>query len=279
MRPPSLHDLPAAVRLAGGLFLLLLLGFYGTAQAQLVLSAGAGAWPGPAAVLAKYHGTHRGSRLHAALDPTRPESDPKAMYPNLGKTESERAERRRRVLGWVEAGARKGEWPAVESVFMATDGCVRCHSRAEGGTRAKADLPFDTYEDVLAVTAIDTGMTPAALALSSHNHLMGFAVSALLVSLAFAITLWPRRVVHPLIALAFLGPVLDVSSWWLTHEYGHPFEYGVMLGGGLYGFALVGMAVLCLDELWLRSRLMRAAFRVFPILGKAPLSASKESPA
>lgn len=274
MQPTFLQDLPPAVRLAGGLFLLSLLAFYGTAQAQLVLSAGGGTWPGPSAVLAKYHGTRRGSRLHSGLDPARPESDPKAMYSNLGSTDAERAERRRLVLDWVESGAPRRGWPVVESIFTATDGCVRCHSRAEGGTRVKADLPFDRYEDVLAVTAVDTGMAPAALALSSHNHVVGFAVSALLASLAFAFTHWPRRVVLTLIAIAFLGPAIDVSSWWLTHEYGHPFEYGVMIGGGLYGFALVGMAVLCLDELWLRSRLRRGVSRLLSVLGNDRMSPS-----
>lgn len=266
MRPPLLQDLPTPIRLAGGLFLLSLLGFYGAAQAQLVLSAGAGSWPGPAVVLAKYHGTGKGSRLHSALDPARPESDPKAMFKNLGATPAERAERRTAILAWVESGAPKSGWSLVEPVLAGSEGCVRCHSRAEGGTRVKADLPFDTYDDVLAVTSVDTGMTPAALALSSHNHLVGFAVSALLTSLAFSLTHWPRRVVLIAIALAFAGPAVDVASWWLTHQYGHPFEYGVMLGGGLYGLALMGMSILCLDELWLRSRLRRAASRAFPAL-------------
>ena len=277
VRSPTLHDLPTAIRLACGLFLLSLLGFYGVAQVQLVLSAGGGEWPGPAAVLAKYHGSRKGSRLHTALDPSRPDSDPKAMYANLGETDAERSERRRSILGWVEAGATRSAWPLVEPIFTTPQGCARCHSRAEGGTRAKADLPFDRYEDVLAVTEVDTGMTPAALALSSHNHIVGFAVTSLLSSLAFALTRWPRRVVLPMIVAAFLGPAIDVSSWWLTHRYGHPFEYGVMAGGGLYGLALVGMASLSLDELWLGSRIRRAVCRALPMLGNSDAEPPQEA--
>ena len=279
MRPTSFKDLPTAVRLAAGLFLLLLMAFYGMSQAQLVLSlsAGSGRLPGPAAVLAKYHGTRKGSRLHAALDPARPEADPKAMYANLGTTEAERSERRGRILAWVEAGASRDGWPSVAPIFLATENCARCHSRAESGLRAKADLPFDTYEDVLAVATIDTGMSAVALSLSSHNHLMGFAVSALLVSLAFAFTVWPRRIVLSLIALAFIGPAIDVASWWMTREFGHPFEFGVMLGGGIYALTLGTMSVLCLDEIWLRGRLRRLALRVVPALGRSDPGGDEET--
>ena len=262
MRQPFLVDLPKPLRLAAGLFAALILAFYAAAQVNLILAVGGGAWPGPDAVLANYHGTRKGSRLHSALDPARLDSDPKAMYPNLGKTESERAERRARILRWVESGAPESAWPAVASIFAAADGCAQCHSRADGGTRVKADLPLETYEDVKPLTAVDTGMTSAALALSTHNHVMGFALSALVVSVLFAFTRWPRRVALALMTLAFVGPAVDVASWWLTHQFGHPFEYGVLLGGALYGFALVTMALLSLDELWLGSRLRRFAGRV-----------------
>ena len=258
MRPiTTLQDLPTAIRLAGGLFLLLILAFYALAQVNLALSAGAGSLPGPSAVLAKYHGTRAGSRLHVVLDPARPETDPKAMYPNLGTTEAERAARRARILGWVEAGALASGWPDVAPVFTAPEGCVRCHSTAEGGSRVQAALPLETYEQVLPLASIDTGMAPSTLALTSHNHLMGFAVAALLVSCLVALTRWPRRLVLTLVAIVFVGPVIDVASWWLTHSLGHPFEYGVILGGALFGVGLTTMAILVLDELWLRSRVRR----------------------
>ena len=166
----------------------------------------------------------------------------------------------------------------MAEVFSGPDGCVRCHSTADGGTRARADLPLETYEQVRPLADVDTGMAPSALALSSHNHLMGFAVSSLLVSAAFSLTRWRRSLVVALVPAAFLGPVMDVASWWLTREFGHPFEYGVVVGGALYGIALTAMSVLALDEVWLGSRLRRIVARVVPAIARDDEVASRETP-
>ena len=44
------------------------------------------------------------------------------------------------------------------------------------------------------------------------------------------------------------GAALDVGSWFLTRAWGAPFEYGVMLRGGLFGLATGGMVAVVLDE-------------------------------
>jgi hypothetical protein len=257
---------PLPVRVAIGGFLLLILGFYGTAQLNLALQSGTRGVPGPQAVLERYHGSGKSSRLHAVLDPSLAEDDPQAMYPHLGHDEEERRMNLRRVLTWVEAGAPRSGWSDVAEVFASSHGhgCVECHSTAEGGTRARADLPLETYEQVVPFTVRDHGMSRSTLALSTHNHVMGFAVSSLLVSLLFAFSLWRRGVVVTMVVAAFAGPAIDVASWWLTHLFGHPFQYGVILGGSLYGVALVTMSLLVLDELWLGSRLRRMVQRAIP---------------
>ena len=256
MDAPRLADLPPARRLAVGLFLVCLLAFYGLAQVKVFTAVGGGGFPGPAAVLAKYHGTRAHSRLHAVLDPRLSTSDPKRMYDHLGATDEDRAANRVRVLAWVEAGASAAGWPALEPVFAGDATCGGCHSTKDE-TRTKRDLPFERYEQVAPFAGPDEGMGWAELSTSSHNHMFGFAVVALLASVIFTATRWRGPLVPLLVASAFLGALLDVGAWWLTKALGSPFHLLVIAGGAAFGGSVLAMVVLSLDELWLRGSVAR----------------------
>ena len=255
MNAPRLQDLSRERKLALGLFLLLLLGFYGLAQVKLftAVSDGSG-YPGAEQVLKRYHGDPGKSLLHRVLDPSLPVTEPKRMYGYLGATDEEQAANRTKVLSWVERAAPRAEWAAVAPIFSGDSTCGQCHSTkpdAEGKPRTRADLPFETYEQVVAASQPDTGMSIHELSTSAHNHMMGFAVIAILASWIFTATRWRGPIVFLLILGAFLGAAVDVGSWWLTHFYGHPYEYLVLIGGGLFGCCTMGMVLLSLDELWL----------------------------
>ena len=170
----------------------------------------------------------------------------------LGENEAERTTNRTLVLGWVERGAREGEWPTVAPVFAK---CAACHSAKAEGTGTRPDLPFDKYVDVLPVTRGDDGMSFAELATTAHNHLFGFLVGALLVSVIFGMTRWRGRLVSTLILGAFVGGIVDVASWWATKFWGSPFHLFVFLGGAFFGLCLSVMAALTLDELLLGGKL------------------------
>ena len=250
-----LTELPASRRLAVGLFLLALLVFYGLSQVQLIVAVGGGTgYPTPHDVLVKYHGDPTRSRFHKVLDPSLALSDPKNMYQHLSPETLARAALRKKILAWVEDGMPKSEWPAVQRTFTSTEACAFCHRVAGEPEPAKPDLPLETYEQVVAAAGPDTGMSSHDLATSSHNHAMGFAVVALLASLAFTATRWRGPVVPLLVLGSFLGSTLDVASWWLTKSLGHPWEFGVLAGGGLFGACSMTMVVLALDEMWLRGR-------------------------
>ncbi|MCC7140435.1 MAG: hypothetical protein IT460_18605 [Planctomycetes bacterium] len=257
--PPSpvatgLASLPAPRRLAVGLFLVCLLGFYALAQVKLVVAAGGGSMPGPAQVLARYHGDPERSRLQLVLDPTRPTSDPKAMYIYLGDADEQRAQRHAAVLAWLGRGAPEEGWAEVEPVFTGTSTCGQCHKTGTdeaGNPRTKRDLPFETWEQVHPLTAPGGAMSVSELAQTSHNHLFGFAVASLLVSLVFTATRWRGPIVVLLVGGAFVGALLDVGGWWLTRAMGSPFQWAVIGGGALFGAALIAMVALSLDELWL----------------------------
>lgn len=254
---PRLVDLPPARRLAVGLFLVCMLAFYALAQVQVFTAVGGGSFPGPAVVLAKYHGDRKHSRLHVVLDPRLPTSDPKRMYDHLGATDEDRAAQRTRVLAWVEAGAPEAGFEALAPLFAGDATCGGCHSTKDE-TRTKRDLPFERYDQVAPFAAPDEGMSLADLSTSSHNHMFGFAVVALLVSTIFTATRWRGPLVPLLVASAFLGALVDVGAWWLTKAYGSPFHLLVIAGGAAFGGSVLTMAVLALDELWLRGALGRA---------------------
>jgi hypothetical protein len=252
-----------------GLFLLGLLSFYGLAQVQLTLAVGGGRWPSAQDVLHRYHGDPTRSVLHKVLDPTLGLEDPKRMYPFLGTTEEELRERRQAVLAWVEGGATREGYAAVAPVLEGEMTCGLCHSTkpdAEGNRRARADLPFESYEQVLAAAQPDRGMAWHELSTTSHNHLFGFLVGALLVGGAFTATRWRGPVVPLLVLLAFGGALVDVAGWWLTKRHGAPFHLLVMAGGGAWGASICAMAVLTLDEVWLRSALGRRLAAVLRLL-------------
>jgi hypothetical protein len=247
-----LSALPPSRRLAVGLFLCLLLGFYAAAQVQLVSAAAEGSgYPGPHEVLVRYHGDPTRSRLHKVLDPSRPPTDAKNMYVHLGPADEDRPAQRARILAWVEQGMPREGWDAVAPVFTGEATCGGCHS--EKGI--KPDMPLDTWERVVGNAGVDTGMPYPELATSSHNHLAGFAVMALLVSLVFTASRWRGPVVPILVAGAFVGAGLDVASWWLTRAHGSPWHWGVLVGGGSFGSCVMTMVALSLDELWLRGAL------------------------
>lgn len=267
----SLATLTPARRLIVGAFLTLMLLFYAVAQAQLFVKVGGGeSYPGASAVLARYHGDPSKSRLHRVLDPARAPEDPRNMWRYLGPADEDKPVQRKAVLSWVEAGMPRDKWVDVMPIFTSTSTCGACH--APGA--ARADLPFDTYEHVVAAAGPDTGMTLDELTTSSHNHLMGFAVAGLLVGLLFTASRWRGPIVPLLASGVFAGAALDVASWWLTHWHGSPFHYGVLLGGGLFGGCLTAMAVLSLDELWLRGTLARVvepAVRALRLGSRAPV--------
>ena len=267
MDTPRLAEPPPVRRLAVGLLLVCLLAFYALAQVKVFMAVGGGAFPGPAAVLSKYHGDRRHSRLHAVLDPRLSTSDAKRMYDHLGATDEERAANRIRVLAWVEAGAPASGWSDLEPVFAGDSTCGGCHSTKDE-TRTKRDLPFERYDQVVPFAAPDEGMSWTDLSTSSHNHMFGFAVVAFLASMIFSATRWRGPLVPLLVASSFLGALLDVLAWWLTKAFGSPFHLLVIAGGAAFGGSVLAMVVLSLDELWLRGALARL---LGPLLAAARL--------
>lgn len=243
----TLRDLPGSLRLAIGCFVCLVLGFALLAQRNLWEQVGGGQPPKPDAVLKRYHGEPGKTRLHLVLDPALPYGDPMNMSQYLGGNEPEdeiTLTNRKLILDWVEAGALEADWPTVEKIFTSIETCGSCH--VEGGEQE--GLPFSTYQETLAVTKSGGGYPLGPLLISAHNHLFGFAVLALLLSLGLCfsrVTGKPRAL---LILAASGGAALDIASWFLTRSFGAPFHMTIVAGGALFGIATTLMAVLILRD-------------------------------
>ena len=237
-------DCSGSLRLAIGCFAVLVLSFALLAQRNLWEQAGGGSLPTPQRVLERYHGVPGSSRLHLVLDPSRPDDDDLAMYPYLGETDALRKERRALVLDWVDRGAPESEWDTVSPIFTGEETCGQCHT--VGGS---ADfLPFDTYAQVLPAAKVDAGMPLSKLLISAHNHMFGFAVMALLLSVLLCASRVGGTLRTLLILAAFAGPLIDIGAWFLTRAFGAPFHWLVMAGGGMFGAATTLMALIVLRD-------------------------------
>ncbi len=253
----KLADLPAGVRLATGLFMLSLIYFYVHAQWTLWTVVGQNDVPTAERVLEKYHGARETSRLESVLDPGRSDEDELAMYPYLGDDRVDAQTHRARydsIVAWVRGGATRAGWADVKPIFENPKLCLACH--APGGDMEGA--PLVTYEDVTRFTTFDAGPSVAHLNKLSHSHLAGFALLAVVTSLLFTRTRYRMLVAAPLFVGAAIGPMLDVTGWWLTKFHGMPWPWLVIVGGALFGVSVLVMAILTLDELWLRGLLGRA---------------------
>jgi len=262
----KLADLSPSHRLTAGLFLLSLVYFYGHAQWNLRVNVGQQAFPTARDVLVKYHGQREETRLEFVLDPRRNPKKDLAMYPYLdGDYEGPEVQRERyaKIVSWVRSGSPESGWPEVAPIVTHPKLCANCH--APGKEMEK--VPLTSFRDVKKFARMDTGLSEGRLTKLSHSHLAGFALLAAVTSLIFGFTRYRPIVVVPLVLMAFFGPMMDVTGWWLTKRHGMPWPYLIMGGGALFGIGVMAMVALTLDELWLRSLFGRTLGQILKPLG------------
>ncbi|MDA1194666.1 MAG: hypothetical protein O2894_05730 [Planctomycetota bacterium] len=252
---PRLASLPASFRLAAACFAALVLGFALLAQANLWYQVSGGTPPSADQVLVRYHGDPDRTRLDDVLDPVaHPDADDAHnMWQFLGGdgwNDPTTQTNRTTILTWVRAGAPESGWQSVAPIFTGMGMCGDCH--AAGGP--KADLPLTTYAHVFPLAQPGGRYPLGPLLISAHNHLFGFAVLALLLSVGVGFTRAPARLRALLILAASGGAALDIAGWFLTRAWGAPFQFMVMLGGGLFGISSVLMALAILHEAALGGR-------------------------
>jgi hypothetical protein len=119
--------------------------------------------------------------------------------------------------------------------------CVRCHSESAGG--AGSQYPLDSFEDVVGYTRTEgpTGKSLTKLALTTHVHLLGFAMLYGLTGLVLAFSSYPRILCVVLCPLPLLAQLVDITFWWLARmdpPLGPQFAQAIRFSGGVVGGAL-----------------------------------------
>lgn len=87
---------------------------------------------------------------------------------------------------------------------------------------------------------------------TSHTHLFGQTLIAGLLGLIFLFSSlgeWKKAVI---LALPFVGTIIDIGGMWLTRFVWPPFSILVLLGGSLFGLGYILITMISLYELWFR---------------------------
>ncbi len=125
--------------------------------------------------------------------------------------------------------------------------CARCHAPG----KSVASYPLSRFEHLQVYLNEDLGAehgkSLAKLALTTHVHLLGFAVLYGLTGLIFALLPYPAWLRIILAPAPLILQVLDISFWWLARldaPMGPIFAKGIMATGGLVAMSLGGQIVL-----------------------------------
>ena len=87
---------------------------------------------------------------------------------------------------------------------------------------------------------------------TSHTHLFGQTLIAGLLGLIFlfsAVGEWKKAVI---LALPFIGTIIDIGGMWLTRFVWPPLAVLVLIGGSFFALGYGMIAVIALYELWLK---------------------------
>jgi hypothetical protein len=87
---------------------------------------------------------------------------------------------------------------------------------------------------------------------TSHTHLFGQTLIAGLLGLIFlfsAMGEWKKAVI---LALPFIGTIIDIGGMWLTRFVWPPLAVLVLIGGSTFALGYGMIAVISLYELWLK---------------------------
>jgi hypothetical protein len=87
---------------------------------------------------------------------------------------------------------------------------------------------------------------------TSHTHLFGQTLIAGLLGLIFLFASLGDGKKTLIVALPFVGTVLDIGGMWLTRFVWPPLSVLVILGGSLFALGYVLITVVSLYDLWLR---------------------------
>jgi hypothetical protein len=87
---------------------------------------------------------------------------------------------------------------------------------------------------------------------TSHTHLFGQTLIAGLLGLIFLFSSLGDRIKSLVIALPFVGTLIDIGGMWLTRFVWPPFGLLVIIGGSLFAVGYLVISLVSFYELWLK---------------------------
>lgn len=122
---------------------------------------------------------------------------------------------------------------------------MMCHNGSNPHTPS-----FKSFEGVMSVVELDTGMDIFTLVRVSHIHLFGITFIFFIVGSIFCHAyVNPGWVKCVLMITPFVAILLDIGSWYLTKIY-PPFAWVVMISGGLMGIAFAAQWLISVYQMW-----------------------------
>ena len=85
---------------------------------------------------------------------------------------------------------------------------------------------------------------------TSHTHLFGQTLIAGLLGLIFLFSSLREATKAAILALPFVGTLVDIAGMWLTRFVWPPFAVLVIVGGSLFGLGYLLIAGISVYELW-----------------------------
>jgi hypothetical protein len=149
------------------------------------------------------------------------------------------------VAAVIQAATAVGLSPAQVQASLAPDMPMTHLGHGPGAAEKEIDLGQVS-------SAAKVWIRTPLLIQTSHTHLFGQTLIAGLLGLIFLFSSLGERAKSVIIALPFVGTLLDIGGMWLTRFAWPPFAALVIAGGSLFGLGYALIAGVSLYELWIR---------------------------
>lgn len=168
-------------------------------------------------------------------------------YPLVGKLESLKISSH--MVHITEDGSQR--FANIEGIIESR--CVRCHDANAGGSAA--NFPLNTYEEFTDYCAPEKSSAKSLekLALSSHVHLLGFAMLYGITGFCLAMTGFPNYLKVIIAPSALIIQVVEISCWWFARmdaPMGPIFASAIPVLGGMVALGLLSQILLSLWDMF-----------------------------
>lgn len=168
-------------------------------------------------------------------------------YPLEGKLESLKISSS--MVHVTEDGSKR--FANIEGIIESR--CLRCHDSNAGGSAANFSL--NTYEDFTDYCTAEKSSAKSLekLALSSHVHLLAFAMLYGITGFCLAMTGFPNFIKVLIAPSALIIQVFEISCWWfarMDEPMGPIFASAIPVLGGLVALGLLSQILLSLWDMF-----------------------------